>query len=482
MNKSILIELLRKFTPKEIREFGEYVHSPFFNKNESVIKLFEHIRKHYPDFDNVKLKKESVFEKIFPNIAYNDGFMRTIIFNLTELAETYLAFIRYKECHFNERKYLLHELNEKELDRQIERITKKTLKEFESIKVRDADYYSDRFMIEYEYFYYLNRANLDKIEKFINNSHVEDMFNHLTYFYLFYAIKHYVYFLNTQSMYSINFKTGLIEDIFRNLEPGYFQDIPTLSLYYDILMLFLKEDDTSYFYKVKNKVNGYEKRLNRYEITGTYVNLENYCKRMIRKGNDGFLKELLEIYKIKIDKKLYALQKEMSGKFYRGVVDTALKLEEFSWAKEFIEKYKNELPPDSREDTYYYCLSLYEFAVKNFDKSLELLSKVKYNEVYQKTELRCLVAELYYELEMDDMLLSQIDSFRHFLANDKLIPAERKEYYSNFIKFIKNLNKLKGNENDAELHCLSQKISENSAVYNKDWLLEKSEKLQKNKL
>jgi hypothetical protein len=479
MNKSILIDLLSKFTPKEIREFGEYVHSPFFNKNESVIKLFEYIRKHYPDFDNVKLKKESVFEKIFPNIAYNDGFMRTIIFNLTELAETYLAFIRYKECHFTERKYLLHELNEKELDRQIERIMKKTLKEFESIKIQDADYYSDRFMIEYEYFYYLNRANLDKIERFINRTDVEDMFNHLTYFYLFYAIKHYVYFLNTQSMYSINFKTGFIEDIFRNLEPDYFQDIPTLSLYYDVLMLFLKEDDTSYFYKVKKKVNEYGKRLNRYEITGSYINLENYCKRMIRKGNNVFLKELLEIYKIKIEKKLYALQKEMSGKFYRGVVDTALKLKEFDWAKEFIEKYKDELPADSREDFYYYCLSLYEFAVKNFEKSLELLSKVKYTEVYQKTELRCLIAELYYELDMDDMLLSHIDSFRHFLVNDKLIPAERKEHYCNFIKYIKNLNKLKGNENEAELHCLNQKISENSAVYNKDWLIEKAAELQK---
>ncbi len=479
MNKSILIDLLSKFTSKEIREFGEYVHSPFFNKNESVIKLFEYIRKHYPDFNDDKLKKESVFEKIFPNVSYNDGFMRTIIFNLTELAETYLAFIRYKECHFTERKYLLHELNEKELDRQIERITKKTLKEFEDIKVRDADYYNDRFMIEYEYFYYLNRTYLDKIEKFINRNDVEDMFNHLTYFYLFYAIKHYVYFLNTQSMYSINFKTDFIEDIFRNLEPGYFQDIPTLSLYYDILMLFLKEDDTSYFYKVKEKVNKFEKKLNRYEITGAYINLENYCKRMIRKGNNCFLKELLEIYKIKIEKKFYPLHKEMSGKFYRGVVDTALKLKEFEWAKEFIEKYKDEMPPDSCEDTYYYCLALYEFAMKNFEKSLEFLSKVKYSEIYLKTELRCLSAVLYYELEMDDLLLSHIDSFRHFLVNDKLIPDERKESYSIFIKYTKNLSKLRASNDGAELHCLNQKISENSAVYNKDWLMEKAAELQK---
>ena len=96
MIKSNLVELLRSFSLHEIKEFGEYVHSPFFNKNQSVMKLYDYIRKQYPEFRSEKLKKEFVFNALFPRAEYNDGFMRTLIFLLTQNAEQYLSHINYK--------------------------------------------------------------------------------------------------------------------------------------------------------------------------------------------------------------------------------------------------------------------------------------------------------------------------------------------------------------------------------------------------
>ena len=40
MLKSNLIDALRTFTPKEMKELGEFVASPFFNKNKNV-KFFD---------------------------------------------------------------------------------------------------------------------------------------------------------------------------------------------------------------------------------------------------------------------------------------------------------------------------------------------------------------------------------------------------------------------------------------------------------
>src|SRR5881396_316321 len=96
MFKSNLIELIQKLDPKEFREFGEYVRSPFFNKNEGVIKLYHYISKQYPELEAKDLKKEEVFGKLFPGTAYNSGFMKTIIFNLTRLTEDYLGYLNYK--------------------------------------------------------------------------------------------------------------------------------------------------------------------------------------------------------------------------------------------------------------------------------------------------------------------------------------------------------------------------------------------------
>lgn len=81
MHKSNFIELLKIFTPKEFKEFGEFLNSPFFNKNDNVIKLYNYIKKYFPDLENVNLKKIKVYDVITGEDNYSDGFMRSVIFS-----------------------------------------------------------------------------------------------------------------------------------------------------------------------------------------------------------------------------------------------------------------------------------------------------------------------------------------------------------------------------------------------------------------
>lgn len=478
MYKSTLIKQLKAYTPKEIKEFDEYIRSPYFNKNQSVIKLYDYIRKQYPAFDEKKIDKEYVYRKIFPNADYNDGFMRTMMFNLFNLANDYLAHKRFKQNYFIEKWCLLYELNERLLDRQIEKNMKELTKEFSKVNVHEAEYYYNKFVIGYEYFYYLNRLNLDKIEKFINSYDIENMFNHLTYFYLMRAIKQYDYYINAKDIYNINFKTELFEDIVNNLKPELYKDAPVISLYYNVLMLHLREEDTSYFFKVKKQIAEIENKINRFETATTYVNLENYCKKRMRKGDKSFLSELFEILEIEIEKELYSIHRHMSSKFYRMAVETSLKLGKLTWTKEFIETHKSKLPSSDAENTYNYALALIEFSSGNFMQSLELLSKVKYDDVYQKAELRCLTAKIYYELGMDESLFAQIDSFRHFLSNDKNLPGNRKQYFSNFLTFLKNIACLKFGNGKSDIKQLKTQITQVENLPNKDWLLNKASEFE----
>ncbi len=62
MQKSSLITILRTLTPQEFREFGEFVKSPYFNKNEKVITLYNVLKKYFPGFDSGSLTKEKVFK------------------------------------------------------------------------------------------------------------------------------------------------------------------------------------------------------------------------------------------------------------------------------------------------------------------------------------------------------------------------------------------------------------------------------------
>ncbi len=478
MTKSILIELLRKFTPKEMKEFCEFVNSPFFNKNEGVIKLYEYLRKHYPDFPENKIDKKYIYGVIFPKLEYNDGFMRTLMFNLSCLAENYLSYTIFKKNYFVDKRFLLYELNNRELDRLFERNINAVTKKLQDEQIQDADFFYNKYNIEYENLYYLGRTKLDKIEAIVKKSDVEDMFSNLTCFYLVHSMNHYTYFLNIMKLYHFTFDTALYEEIMKALNVESYLDIPIVAVCYNVLMLFLKEDDSSYFYKTKELLNKYESKLTNYLLNNAYLNLNNYCKRMILKGNESFLRELFEIYKIAINRKIYPLQNEMSFRYYTDVVETALKLKEFKWAKDFIKNKKDMLPEDSRENTYFYALSIYELENKNFEKSLELLSKVKYNDIYHKLKLRGYLTMLYYELDYGDMLLSHLDSFNHFLLGDTLISDERKEYYSSFIKFVKCLSNIKIKYKGNELMNLKEKVLQCDKLYNKEWLLEKIEQEQ----
>lgn len=473
MNRSILIELLGKFNPKEIKEFGEFVHSPFFNKNEGVIKLYNYIRTQYPDFPEKKVEKKYVYAKIFPNVEYNDGFMRTLMFNLCALAENFLSYLRYKNSYFFDKNLLLHELNDRELNRLFERNIKSISKQLSDKEIKDADYFYNKYYIDYEYFHYLARTNLDKIEKIVKKSDAENMFDNLTYFYLIHVMNHYTYFLNVMELYRFNFDTGMFDELIKILKPEVYEEIPSVGICYNVLMLFIKEDDVSYFYKTKELLSKHGDELNRHQVHNAYMNLKNYCKRRIQKGDNSFIEQLFGIYKIEITAKIYPMQNEMSFRYYTDVVETALKLKEYKWTEEFIEKYKNELSPGSQENTYQYSHALYEFAMKNFEKSLELLSKVTYNDVYHKMKYRSMLLMIYYELDYGDLLLSHLDAFNHFLINDALISDERKIYYSNFIKYVRNLSGLRDKDDEHGKDCLKIKITDETKVYNKEWLLEK---------
>src|SRR5581483_11614366 len=94
MHGSDIIELLKTFSAKEMKRFGELVQSPFFNKNKNVIALFDYLEKFHPNFPEKKIVKEKIYTKICKGEKYNDGRMRFFMAELKRLAEEYLVYAR----------------------------------------------------------------------------------------------------------------------------------------------------------------------------------------------------------------------------------------------------------------------------------------------------------------------------------------------------------------------------------------------------
>ncbi len=232
------MDILIALTPSEMKGLEEYIHSPFFNKNKNVQKLFNYISRAYPEFDPVKIKKETAYKKLFGDKRYNDGFMRTLIFILTNLAEDYLAYINVFGDEFIPKIRLLVELKKRNLKRILVKNLKSTEKLFENFKTKDENYY--RKLSQFESIkndsLVLIQRTLDKKE--VNEDLTPNIHRLRLIEFLINSLNSYVYILNRKHLVDIEGKLDFIDEVLEHMHQNQekYRDIPELMhLYYDVL-------------------------------------------------------------------------------------------------------------------------------------------------------------------------------------------------------------------------------------------------------
>ncbi len=475
MKDNALIKLLQTFSRKEIKELRQFLNSPYFNKRQGAVRLFDILSEHHPDFDAGNVSKEKIFKKLFPGKKYNDGTLRVLTHYLMELTEKYIAFSRFEKNKMEFSYQLEGELYERKQYKLLEKHMSRSYKLIEELDLDAEEYFFYRYRFENARVYYLYASNYALFDRIINKSDWESVFKELTNFYVFRSMMMYLNTMNMQHMYNKNFISESFRDVFSKINISEFEDVPVIKLYYYIIKMLTEAGDESHFYKVKEYFQKNKALFNKFEIIGVFVNLENYCLRKISAGYPEFEKELFNIFKEELEDKTTYLTGDgyMSPLFYRNVVTSGLALKEFSWVKNFINKFKPELDRRFRDNYFHYCLALLEFNLKNYESAMELNSKLNYDELYMKLNSKILQLQIFYEMGIEDSLISALESFRHFLVNNKLIPNERRMYYSNFHKILSKIVSLSDKRNKTDLEIVKRQLSDDSKIINKSWLLDK---------
>lgn len=479
MIKSHLISLLKTFSQQEFKELGEFVSSPYFNKNPKLTELYNYIKKSFPVLDCQALEKEKVFSKIYKGEKFRDSTLRLLMYYLYECSKQFLQVKRFKDDEINTNFFLIRELRERDLFKESERVIKENSKLIEKLKSDDQSYFLNRYLINNELLTLQERIFAGRYEKYMTSKTVEDLLKNLTDYYLIQTLRHYAAVLNTNEMYKTDFKIDYFRNILSVFSAEYFKDAPILEMYYYACRILEHPEEENSFHKLKELIIAEQDTLNRETLLDLFINLENYCVRRGREGKSKFERELLDIYKYEIEKKSYLHGKYMEHYFYKSVATTALMVNEFDWSEKFVNEYKKELLPEYRDPVYYHCYARIEIARKNYDKALEYLSKTKIDEIYLKTESKLLVAVIYYEMGIDDSLNSLIDTMRHFFKNDKFMADERKYFYWEFVKILNKIVSLKHKSDKSTVFEIQKRIENTPKLYLKNWLFEKVKELGK---
>ena len=97
MRQSKLLELLRLLPAVRWRRFGEFVQSPYWNKNKDIRAFYQFLSAYHPKFDHPDLDKKNVVARLAPIGALTEKNLAHFMSRLTELAETFISIETLRE-------------------------------------------------------------------------------------------------------------------------------------------------------------------------------------------------------------------------------------------------------------------------------------------------------------------------------------------------------------------------------------------------
>lgn len=469
MIDSQLAEALRALSGAEFKEFGKFVSSPYFNNRDEITRFYNALKKFYPRFDSDKFTKQNLFSKVYKTKRYSDVLMRKLISLMINLILDYLRISQNKNSILENDVKLLEILRVRKM---LNLYTRKQKKVVEAIKNTPHDI--SLYELQYKADSSLNGVSLINSEKEMLRVFQKEHDDFVSYFLGFVLIQ-YIRLTEWSKIYNMNFDLKLFDEVTGYLSKNKHEDFPLIMLYYNMLML-LKTGGQKYFDELSADSIKYRGKIANIHSYNIALVLIQYCYQKISNGFTEYSVKQFELTKSIIENNLIP-QGYIEPYFFTNAVRNASFLKETEWVTVFIEKHKNMLNPENRDEILNYSYAMLEFNRNDFNASLKYLSSINIEQANMKYDMKNIRALNYYELGYTEELISHIDTYKHFLSRDDKRTEQFKEKNKYFLKCVLNLAKLKENFNAVELEMLKKEIENAEYFSHKEWLLEKANEL-----
>lgn len=478
MNNTIentkLAGVLKTFDKASRLGAKKFLESPYFNNSAELVKLFLEIlrlqEKNKP-LDKVKLWKKSVGNK-----PYSDLRFRKYCSDLSKLMERFLAQQAFDEDEVQQKIFLLKHINQRE--EKVDKLARTAIntieREMEEHPYRDSTYFMNQFLLQksfYDYFDYETKrgeeSNLNEISEYLDLLYFSEKLR-----------------ISSEAIQRRNFKVSDYNSAFTTelerhiIQVKLLERSPAVNLYYQIHKMWTDIENEEHYFKLKSLIQSSailfppKKAINDF-----YTTAQNYCVKKINSGERKFLQELFELFKMQIEQKLLLTDGKLNPWYFRNIIVVALRLGEYEWVENFINQFKDDLPESHKENAVTYNMAQLYFYQRRYDKVLEQLRFVEYDDMSYNLNSKAMLIATYYELDEIDLLDSHLDSFEVFLKRRKDFTADRKQIYIWLIRYTRRLTRIIPGDTKA-LQKLKDDLQKTKGVVNANWLLEKIKELE----
>jgi hypothetical protein len=461
MEDTKLLQLLRTLETAGLRKVGEMTRSPFFNKDERVIQLFESLLPFAPAFSGEGLEKKTVHEAAFPEEAFDDKSFRYTISALTAIIKEYFVQYALEADPFIEKELLFGEYGRRKLDKFQSDTVRALEKALEKDPCRSDSYFLRRHTLLYDSF------QLGESEKG-SGKDPEAWIRDLDTYYLIRKLRSCCFLLNRQQVVGQRFSLPLLDELLLHLKYNPYPGIPAIRMYRNLLMMLRYPTQKELFDAFLIELESEKELFPEEERRNLYLYALNYCARRLRAGETAFREKIFGIYKKMLEAEL--LGEEIQSRNYKNIVVIGLKCGDFHWVKDFLHTYKNQLPLAERENMFLLGSALLSFHRKSFQEILPLLNGIETQDLFFQLEIRELRMKTYFELNEVDPLLSLIEATRKYIKRAR-IPDRLRSGKMNFLRVLRHLTLAR----DASKSLLSirKEIDMTVPLEEKEWLLEK---------
>ncbi len=474
MQNSKLYSILYNFDKYEQNRLKKFLSSPYFNRNEALVLLFDLLISHINEKSQTDLEKINLWNKIYLGESYDDVLFRKNCSDLLKLVEDFLAQQIFEENPIHQATYLIEAVAKKKLEKLYNSTMKTARRLTEQQLYRTATYYLSQYQVEKNYFDLLglehNRTSKKNEEAVLNN---------LDRFFIAEKLRFACSVLSQKILVSHEYTLLFMDEIAAQIERIGFEDVPPISVYYQIYLTYVEAENTAHYFKLMATLEKFGDLFPRNEAEFIYQAALNYCVKKLNQGSQQFLEEYFNVFVILLEKQLLLTDGELSPWHFRNIVVIALRLGKFQWTEEFINRYKAYLPESMRENAVSFNLAQLFFYQKKYDQVISTLQTIEYEDFTYNLNSKAFLLMTYYEMDEVEPLYSLMDSFRTYLNRHKDFSAAKRIHYTNLIKFTKHLTKIIPGDKIA-IEKLKKEVleAEPKGIASMNWLKEKIAELE----
>jgi hypothetical protein len=476
--KTKLYKILKQLSSYQLNRFRKYLESPYLNSNAQLLYWFNNIIQFISKNKSEKIPtKEDLWRQTFPSKNYNDVKFRKLNSDVLMHLGDFLAMERYRKDDLSMQNYLAESIVEDELEEFRSTVIKQGTLSIKRNRNRSAYFYLKKFLFEKNRFNLTSDFELKKGSKYhVLETNLSSADKQLDIFYIAEKLKHYCELHYLQRILNYQDPIEIDNRILKEAETYIVENIIPVAVYYYIFQTYENPENQENYLKLKDYVLNHLHHFPPFEAREIFRSTLNYCILQINRGNLEYQKEMHEMYLKGVQEGILTIQNVFPLTTFRNIILNSLRLGHYKWTEQFIKEYSIYLLEEHRENAVTFNLARTHWYKKEYNKVIQLLQFVEYEDVFYNLNAKILLAVSYYELDEIEVLASHLDSFYAYIKRNKSINARRKKSFITTINYYKRLMRLLPRDTE-KIKKLKAEVSQNKGIVNQSWLLEKISEL-----